>query len=302
MNHHIKTQIFKFLSILPNKAGNYLYHTLQTILNRNSFNHKIISSNNSFKSAVDILRETDIDISNKNMLEIGSGWAPIMPYYFFFNANVGKVCSYDINEHYHKKSIVKLNSYFESQYDLDIPLNKKTKYNLPDFISYYPNTDLAKLNTTFNDKVDFIFSRNVLEHITPDDILKIHSIFKSKFQHEFYILHMISPSDHRAYSDKSISLYDFLKYSKSEWNTIQTNFDYHNRLRLPQYIEIFKDLGYEIIYLNYDKCKTDSMKYKKFKALKLHEDFDCFSEEEILAGSINIVLKKPSQAGYPIVS
>ena len=107
----------------------------------------------------------------------------------------------------------------------------------------------------------------------------------------YSILHMISPSDHRAYTDKSLSYYDFLKYSKDEWKKQHTKFDYHNRLRLPDYINIFKEAGYEVVSLDYDTCDKNSEKYQKFKELTLHEDYKDYTEEELLAGSINVLLK-----------
>lgn len=36
----------------------------------------------------------------------------------------------------------------------------------------------------------------------------------------------------------------------------------------------------------------NSQKYKNFKSIKMHSDFLKFSEEEILASSINVLLRK----------
>ena len=77
-----------------------------------------------------------------------------------------------------------------------------------------------------------------------------------------------------------------------EWNKIQTKFDYHNRLRLPDYLEIFKKSGFEVLYVEHDTAKDNEEKYKKFKELKIHPDFKKYSEEELTAGSINVMLKK----------
>ncbi len=291
MNHIIKSLIFKILSLLPNKTGEFFYHTLQKNLNRNKIIYKINSSKKSFESAMKILNDANVQIYDKNLLELGSGWAPIIPYFFIYIGNIKKVVSYDINNHYDFKTISRLNAYFENQLNFPIPTNKNLKFNIPSSIYYYPYTNLADPNSLIGENIDFIFSRFVLEHISPNDIYKIHDNFSKKIKKPFYILHMISPSDHRAYSDSKLSIYDFLKYSDDEWNGIQTKFDYHNRLRLPQYLDIFKKLNYEVAYLNYDKCDLNSDKYKKFKALKIHKDYSKFTEEEVLAGSINILLK-----------
>jgi hypothetical protein len=137
-----------------------------------------------------------------------------------------------------------------------------------------------------------IFSRFVLEHIKPNDLLEIHKHIYENTPQSTRVLHLISPSDHRSYEDNSLSTYDFLKYSEAEWNEIQTKFDYHNRLRLPQYLKIFEDSNFKIEYLKYDQVNTESAKYRKFKQLMLHKDFKHFTEEEILASSIVLLLSK----------
>jgi len=140
--------------------------------------------------------------------------------------------------------------------------------------------------------VDLILSRFVLEHVTPDDMRRLHEKFASEIADDAMILHLISPSDRRAYNDKTLSYYDFLQYSKCEWDNIQTKFDYHNRMRLPQYLKVFEEAGFDVVFLDYDKTDIKTEKYAKFKKLKLHADFAGFSEEEVLAGSINVLLPK----------
>ena len=290
MNHKSKSFIFKSLDILPNSLGYGIYHQLQKFLNRNSVNFKVKTNGRSFEEALEILSKEAINLENKTILELGSGWAPIIPYSFIHSADAALVVTYDINEHYDSKTINKLNTYYKEHYNTDIA-SEKGKYALPNNVKYYPKTNLADTSINIGEHVDLVFSRFVLEHIPPEDLLKIHQNFAKILPKSAYILHMISPSDHRAYDDKSLSYYDFLKYSPEEWKKQHTKFDYHNRLRLPNYLEIFEKAGYEVISLDYDTCDKNSEKYRKFKELTLHKDFQNYTEEELLAGSINVLLK-----------
>jgi len=290
MNHKIKSLIFKSLDVLPNKIGYGIYHQLQKFLNRNSIHNKIKTNDRSFDEAMKILADANIELKDKVIFELGSGWAPIIPYFFLYFEEVSKVVTYDINEHYDNKTIAKLNAYFDDEFCIEIA-TEKGAYKLPNTVQYFPNRNLTNPEALATEAVDLVFSRFVLEHIPPEDLLRIHENFAQKLPKPFHILHMISPSDHRAYTDKSLSYYDFLKYSSGEWKKQHTKFDYHNRLRLPDYVNIFEKAGFEIVSLEYDTCDKNSEKYLKFKELTLHKDFENYTEEELLAGSINVLLK-----------
>ncbi|GLB50494.1 class I SAM-dependent methyltransferase [Neptunitalea lumnitzerae] len=271
------------LQVLPLKVGDAIYHKIQE-RSFKSIDQNLRSNKASWKLISRILSNNFISLEGAQVIEIGSGWLPLMPYLFKTEGNVKKVFTYDINAHYNKDNIARINTYFNNS-------SEGAQGELPDFIEYFPRTNVA--TTRLPNNIDFCFSRFVLEHVPPEAIKAMHQRFFDEMKEGAYVLHLISPSDHRAYSDSSLSYYDFLKYSQKQWDAIQTRFDYHNRLRLPQYVELFEEIGFKIVYLDYDQPKKDSVKYKMFKHLKLHEDFAKYTEEEILAGSINVLLQKP---------
>ena len=286
-SHRQKTQLFKILDRFPHSIGFYGYHKIQQLYNRQSLFYKIQSTQKSFYTIKRILSTCQLSLQGTNCVEIGSGWLPIFPYFLLFEGNVNKVATYDIHQHYQKNKIKALNRIFIEKYNLDTS-HFIGEYSLPNAIEYFPKKSIetAPLANT-----KFVISRFVLEHVPPDIIESIHKTLSEKLSENDYILHLISPSDHRAYTDKSISLYDFLQYSQKEWDTIQTKFDYHNRLRLPQYLTIFKK-EFEIVHLEFQPCKEGTPQFKMFKSLKIHSDFSKFSDEELTAGSINVLLRK----------
>lgn len=270
---------------MPSGIGYFIYHRLQ----KNSIKHlkaKIKSNKANLSLYKKIFTQHNISLINKDIIEIGSGWFPIFPFLFKSEFKVNKVSTYDINEHYNNKRVIAAKKLL---YNIDQGKHS-SKYGLPKFVEYHPKTNF--INAKLNKNAKLVFSRFVLEHVKPEDIYLMHKKIHQDLEDEVIVFHHISPSDHRAYSDNSISYYDFLKYSKTEWNNIQTKFDYHNRLRLPQYLEIFEKAGFKVKFLNHDHVSKDSIKYKKFKSLKLHDDYTNFTEEEILAGSISVLLEK----------
>ena len=286
--HQKKTIILKILDKLPSDLGYFIYHIIQKRSFRNIDSNVISANNKSINKIKVVLNNKKINIRDQIVIEIGSGWLPIIPFLLKKEFGVSKVITYDINKHYNKKRILLTKEYFKFSNYKD---RKFSGLVLPDFIEYYPNTNI--INARLEKNVKLIYSRFVLEHINPIDIKNIHKKFYAECNNDIKILHLISNSDHRAYSDKTLSEYDFLQYSDKEWNRIQTKFDYHNRLRLPEYLEIFRDAGFQISYLKFDTALKESEKYLKYKQVKLHPYYERFNEKEILAGSILVLLEKP---------
>jgi hypothetical protein len=286
MKHITKTRIFKGLSILPNKIGYGIYHILQNIGGNHTLGFKIKSTKKTYEMVVEILNKNNVNLANMKIAELGSGWVPIFPYQLIIEGKAKKVDTYDVNEHFNQNKIEQLNAFYEHQQG--VIFEKKGKFNLLKGVSYFPKTNIC--NAEIQD-IDLVLSRFVLEHVTPKDLVEIHNFLYSNLKSGSLVLHLISPSDHRAYGDSSLSLQDFLKYSEEEWNRIQTKFDYHNRLRLPQYLKILGEC-FEVLYFEHDKINIDSDNYKKFKKLHIHDDFVNLSDQDLMAGSINILLKK----------
>lgn len=286
-----KKALFLLLDKLPEKWGFIFYHFSQNTFGNQNLNLKIQSNLKSYETLKKILKELGFKLKNKSVLEVGSGWLPLMPYFIKFLGEAREVVSVDLNKHYNAKSIKSLNTFFSRKFDIRVEGNGK--FQLPNGISYFPNTDI---NTLKGVKADFVFSRFVLEHVTPKDLVEMHKKFKVSLPTGSLIVHFISPSDHRAYEDNSLSLQDFLQFSEQEWDEQQTKFDYHNRWRLPQYLELFKNTGLEVIYLDYEIPKRESTAWKKFRGLNIHPDFKVFPEEELMAGNIQVVLKVPMES------
>lgn len=290
-SNRFRTLLFKTLDLLPERVGQEIYHQIQKALFK-SLDPRIKASTRSYEILFKMLEAQGFSLGDKNIVEIGSGWIPIMPYLLKYRGACNAVHTYDINEHYDNKYIDALNSHFASQKTI-IEVDVNHKYHLPSFVHYYPKKDVGEAKLP--EDTDLVFSRFVLEHVPPEAIRRMHRHLAS-LKEGALVLHLISPSDHRAYTDKSLSYYDFLKYSQKEWNGIQTKFDYHNRLRLPQYVALFESAGFEVLDIEYDLPNKDSDKYRAFKKLSIHEDFSHMTEEALLAGAVNVLLRNKKKS------
>jgi hypothetical protein len=288
MNWKFKTVFFKSLSILNNKMGDFIYHEMQKYGLNSKFNMSFRENLRTYDVMRKILSSRNFEISDSAVLEIGTGWFPFFPYLLIAENPNAKVCTVDLNKHMTKGYVKKVeerllreNLINNSQVTCDGNLNIN--------IDYKPNTSILDVDVS---KIDLVFSRFVLEHVPPELIEKIHVFLFENLPNNARILHLISPSDHRSYSDRSLSHVDFLKYSQVDWDKICTRFDYHNRLRINEYVDLFKKVGFEIEFLESEGMEHGSKKEQLFKELKLDKKFESFSDYENIAGAINVLLKK----------
>ena len=157
-------------------------------------------------------------------------------------------------------------------------------------IKYISPLDAAK--TEFpNASFDFISSSLVLEHIPAK---AIESIFQENFRlikPDGIISCFIDLKDHYSESDKDINCYNFLKYSNRIWKLVNSNIFYQNRLRFPNYLEIFKKIGFEIIEYNFEEPDEDD--YQILKNMKMSENFrNKFSNKELGIKLAWVVMRK----------
>lgn len=142
-----------------------------------------------------------------------------------------------------------------------------------------------------SNSIDFISSTAVLEHIPKHDIL---SVFKECFRilKKYGLMScVIDYRDHYSCFDKKISAYNFLKYPDSIWKFFNSPFQYQNRLRHRDYIEIARNAGFKIIEDKHEgPTEADT---GKLVEIKIHNKFkNEYTLTELSIKSAHIVLQK----------
>ena len=129
----------------------------------------------------------------------------------------------------------------------------------------------------------------MLEHVTEDDLLRIHRASFRWMKPDAVWVHWC----HRATVARTrISLHtvDFLRYSRAEWEGIAGHrFAFHNRLRRPQFRELFDRAGWKILA---ETASINDRALATLPQLPLHADYADMPPEELVAGSLWFVLGK----------
>ncbi|WAC03769.1 hypothetical protein N7U66_10315 [Lacinutrix neustonica] len=99
---------------------------------------------------------------------------------------------------------------------------------------------------------DYISSQVVLEHMSPKVLNELFQFTKKSINRGQFCVHTINFIDHFAnpglFQDKSISEFNFLRYSDSTWKYWAENtIAYTNRLSYPYYLELCEKHKLKII-------------------------------------------------------
>jgi len=228
-------------------------------------------------------KEKEVEVS----LELGTGWYPVVPISMFL-FGVKKIYTTDISCLIDKEKVITTIERFISAHqngELAKYINaEEAKINkLKEVLSRsreldfetilkevnitYLNADARKLS--FPDSAfDFIHSNNTLEHIYEEILIPILKEFKRVLKPGGVMSHFIDMSDHFAHADKSITIYNYLKYSPNEWKRIDNDVQPQNRMRIDQYKKVYSDLG---IIINVEDSRPGNI--DELKSVKLDAQF-----------------------------
>jgi len=237
-------------------------------------------------------------------LEIGTGWYPIVPIALFL-IGCERIFSLDISLHTSKKLLQATLKKF-----LDYSKDGKLNYYLDfqperlEILSHLLNSSddlhlnelLKRLNITYligdarsialpDNSVDLVNSNNTFEHIYPEILSSILKEFRRVVKkHGGVMSHFIDMSDHFAHFDKSISIYNFLRFSDRQWKWIDNSIQPQNRLRIDDYMKMYAELDIPISEL---RCRQGNVEL--LKTLPLAERFQSKSLEETAKSHCHIV-------------
>ncbi|HEX9889960.1 MAG TPA: class I SAM-dependent methyltransferase [Nitriliruptorales bacterium] len=94
---------------------------------------------------------------------------------------------------------------------------------------------------------DLVTTSDTLEHVPAEALPAILAECRRLLADGGVMTHLIDMMDHYRYVDDSITVYNFLKYSDRAWRRLNSPIEPQNRLRLPDYRELFRMSGLEIV-------------------------------------------------------
>ncbi|AVH65440.1 hypothetical protein CDG77_06265 [Nostoc sp. 'Peltigera membranacea cyanobiont' 213] len=203
-------------------------------------------------------------LRDKICLEIGSGWL-LTHSLVFYLLGAKQVYATDIYPLLQPENIFKAVSQsvdwsildslstFEDRHILDLRLKKLLSLKnlsveaLKDLgIEYIAPIDLSQKMPT-QERIDFIFSKSVLEHVPVDDVVPLLKNLASSLSEDGFMFHLIDLVDHRNREERP---FDFFIYQQEAYSR-ELQSRWGNRIRRSQWKQIFsnlKHLNYKFVF------------------------------------------------------
>jgi SAM-dependent methyltransferase len=223
----------------------------------------------------------------ESALELGTGWYPVVPISFFLEG-AGTIHSLDISPLCNKKRLLTT---------IDMFIRCRGEGKLDDFLHVLPERwsvleevsknsgrydfqgMLKKLRISYliadarklplpDASVSVVTSNNTFEHVYEEVLKDILREFVRITAKGGVMSHFVDMSDHFAHFDRSITIYNYLKYSKAQWKRIDNTIQPQNRLRITDYRKMYQELG---IPITQEVCRPGDQ--EALKTIPLHHDY-----------------------------
>jgi len=276
LNFKNKAYLQKLFSNLPNgEKVNYFFqkHVTHSLpITDNEFIKKLATVKNHFDNF--ILYGKNKNVNECSYFEFGTGYDVVIPigirllgFYKLICIDIRELVSPElINDTIKRLKKFKGKTEFNLELPEDIPQINKENYQ-EILKKYFKIDDFAPLDVRKTNlessSIDFILSNATPEHIPQIHIKNIliecHRILKAGG----IMSNAIDYRDHWSFFDNNISIYNYLQYSEKKWKRYNHSIMYQNRMRHKEYLEIIKEVGFEVV-----KEKTNYSDDKEFNKLK----------------------------------
>lgn len=316
----LKTAIQKTFSALPcsnwwnELVQKYITHTLD-LEREGEFQNKLEAcrQHTSYYQAA-----AKRSIAGAKIVELGTGWFVIIPIGLFLQG-ASEIWSWDIVRHLRRdtfKRTLELFIHYEENnllheflpsikpdrlrrlHEVAAANDRRAPHELLEQFNIHALIGDARRSGLKSQSVDFIFSHQVLEHLTPQQLANIFVEFRRLLKRHGVMCHNIGLADQFASFDSSITPFNYLKYSKRQWKLFDNSIIPQNRLRVPDYRELLEQGGF---------CVTTednlSGAPEDLRSVKLAAEFSRYSFDELLVlYSWIVATTAPAESPKPIAS
>ena len=299
----LKGFVQKTLALIP--GGEHLNDQLQLAGGLRNFAENIAAKVADWKQTCQYLSDVQFQISGATVVEVGTGWYPVLPICFSF-AGARGIKTYDIHRHINAKWTARALTCLDEHVDAiasfcdggaeEVRKRHQQLLHASDIdeilrlaqIEYFAPGDARHTGLPSN-SVDLVYSNSVFEHVPRQAILEILRESQRILKPGGLALHNIGCNDHYAFFDPSISFVNFLRFSETEWRLWNNPIQYQNRLRAPQFLDLAAEAGLKVIY---KRTHVRPGSREALAQFTVAPEFQQFSPEDLATTTLDFISQK----------
>ena len=306
MKWYVKSLTQKILSLIP--YGRKLNFLLQKQFGElHEINNESIIREILMEFITPIINEYG-KISNLKIVEIGTGWVPILP--IIISLYGGECITYDVVRHIDREILIKTLIFIREHLNIILPSTDLSSENIEEKLNkaiqassiedvlqilglqYIAPFDTTQLPTDDSSQ-DVVISRLVLSSIPAGILPEVLSDLFRITKPGGLSIHTFGLHDEYASIDPSVTMINYLKYPTWFWDKfINNRIKYSNRARYPYYLNLFNKTGFTVI--SFDKI-IDESSFKALASMKVSKEFKNYSKEELATVRLSVILRRPKQ-------
>ena len=253
-----------------------------------------------------LLRESGCDIRGAAVLEIGAGWRPILPVLFSL-AGAERIVLSDTERlmdagtfqatvrHLADRATAISDRLALDDASVRGALETCSR-SLDELLARFRMQYLAPCDVASHviddGQFDVIISRAVLEHVPPPALRPLLARSFGLLKPGGWACHAIDNSDHFSHWDRRLSRVNFLRYSERMFGllTAFNPLDYQNRLRHPEYDELLRQAGFEVVLAH---SEAEPQVIAELDTIPLAPRFARFAREDLARLDSYFIARRP---------
>src|SRR5574340_1103521 len=182
--------------------------------------------------------------------EIGSGWHLAVPLTLWcfgvdrqVTADVARLARVEL-----------VNQTIETLRQISSPMPRRPLRFIKDFrdleeyygVAYWAPCDTRRIGLP-DESVNWVTATLTLQHIPVRTLKAVLADSRRVLKPSGLFFAYVDYADNYAYTDRSISVYNFLQYTDNQWRWFNPPIHYQNRLRHIQYCRLFHESGLDVV-------------------------------------------------------
>ena len=237
------------------------------------------------------------EVGEFTVVELGTGWIPTMPVGMYL-CGASTVWTMDIDPMLHRRQLRRMMQLLCEYADRDelrkhLPRLRPERWAelrrlAPQLEEESPAEFLGRFNIRVmvrdaqqsglaGGSVNLFYSTGVLEYIPRPVLQGILKEFRRLCASCAVMSHWISTIDQFSYFDRSITPFNYLRYTSKQWSYFNPPLIWQNRLRICDYRQLFVEAGFQIW-----KEKSEKGSPADLGSIQLAPEFSRYSQEDLL--------------------